>query len=276
MLEQARPLTAALRQLADSAIELLPSLLMAILLLVLGWVVARVLRAITLRSARTLNRGAQAVGLGGFVRTASLEGSTTRILASIIYWLVILFFLTAATRVLGLYVFAGWLDQLVGYLPNILSGCLIIFAGAILAGIARDATTAALPGLSEQQRMLAGRLVQGLTLVILLVVGLDQIGIDITVIITVLAVAIAAFLGGLSLAFSLGARAFVSNVIGAHYLDRDFDVGQRIRIAGLEGTILEVTAVAVILETADGRLTVPAHLFAEQATLVLTTGAAHG
>lgn len=276
MLEQARPLAAALRQLADSFVELLPSLLSAILLLIVGWLVARLLRALTLRSARTLNRGAQAVGLGGVARSASLEGSTTRVLASIVYWLVILFFLTAATRVLGLSVFAGWLDQLVAYLPNILSGALIIFAGGILASIARDATTAALPALSEQQRLLVGRVVQGLTLVILLVVGLDQIGIDITVIITVLGVAVAAFLGGLSLAFSLGARSFVSNVIGAHYLDRDLDPGQRIRIQGMEGTILEVTAVAVVLETAEGRLTVPAHLFADQATLVLAPGAENG
>lgn len=186
----------------------------------------------------------------------------------------ILFFLTAATNILGLKVFAGWLDQLVGYLPNVLSGCLIIVAGAILANIARDATTAALSSVTEQQRQLAGRLAQGLTLLILVSVGLDQVGIDITVIITVLGVAVAAFLGGLSLAFSLGARTFVSNVIGAHYLDRDFDEGQRIRIRDMEGTILEITSAAVILETKEGRLTIPAHLFAEETTLVLSKGGA--
>jgi len=276
MLEQARPLVAALRQIAGSFIELLPALLTAILLLVVGWIVARILRALTLRSANTLNRGVQAIGLGGFVRSTGVQGSTTKVVASIIYWLVILFFLTSATNVLGLSVFAGWLDQLVSYLPNILSGCLIIFAGTILANIAREATTAALPNLPEQQRLLAGRLVQGLALILLVIVGLDQIGIDITVIITVLSVAVAALLGGLSLAFSLGARTFVSNVIGAHYLDRDFSEGQRIRIRDMQGTILEISAVAVVMETDEGRLTVPAHLFAEEATLILAAEPHHG
>ena len=276
MLEQARPLVTGLRQIADSFMELLPALLTAILLLVVGWITARVLRALTLRSAHSLNRGAQAVGLGGFVRSTGVQGSTTQVLASIIYWLVILFFLTAATNVLGLRVFAGWLDQLVSYLPNILSGFLIIFAGTILANIAREATTAALPTLPEQQRMLAGRLVQGLALVLLVVVGLDQIGIDITVIITVLSVAVAAFLGGLSLAFSLGTRTFVSNVIGAHYLDRDFSEGQHIRIRDMQGTILEITVAAVVMETEEGRLTIPAHLFAEEATLIMATEPHHG
>ncbi|SLN63259.1 mechanosensitive ion channel family protein [Oceanibacterium hippocampi] len=269
MLDQIRPLAASLRQIADAFLQHLPSLISAILLLLVGWLVARLLRGLTLRSAHTLNRVSQAIGLGGFVRSIDAQGSTARVLASIIYWLVILFFLTAATNVLGLSIFAGWLDKLVGYLPNILSGLLIIFAGFILATIARDATTAALPNLSEQQRKLIGGLVQGLTLILLVVVGLDQIGIDITVIITVLAVTVAAGLGGLSLAFSLGARIFVSNVIGAHYLDRDLNPGQRIRVRDMEGTILEITSVAVIVETADGRLSIPAHLFAEEVTLTL-------
>ncbi len=276
MLEQTRPLAAGIHQMADSFLAMLPSLLFAIVLLVVGWLVARLLRALTLRSARTLNRGAQALGLGGWLRNVHLPGTTTQVLASIIYWLVILFFLTAATRVLGLAVFSGWLDQLLGYLPNILSGLLIIFAGAILANIARDATTAALPGLAESQRLLAGRIVQGMTLIVLLIVGLDQIGIDITVIITILAVVVAALLGGLALAFSLGARTFVSNVIGAHYLDRDFSPGQRIRIRGMEGTILEITPVAVVVESGQGRLRIPAHLFAEEVTEMLGSGERHG
>ena len=273
MLEQMQPLTSGLQRIATSFIDLLPSLISAILLLLAGWIIARILRAITLRSANSLNRGAQAVGLGGVARSVDSQGSTARVLASIVYWLVILFFLTSATNTLGLRIFAGWLEQLVSYLPNIFSGCLIIFAGVILANIARDATIAALPTLSEQQKLLAGRLVQGLTLILLVVVGLDQIGIDITVIITVLAVTFAAFFGGLSLAFSLGARTFVSNVIGAHYLDRDLTAGQKIKIQDIEGTVLEITTAAVIVETKEGRLSIPAHLFAQEVTLILAKGA---
>lgn len=276
MLEQTRPLTDGLAQLASSVVSILPALLTALALMLVGWLIARLLRALTLRSARTLNRGVQAIGLGNLAHEIGSHQPTIRVLASIVYWLVILFFLAAATNVLGLSTFAGWLDRLVSHLPNILSGVLIIFVGAILARIARDAVMATLPSLTAQQRSLLGRIVQALTLTILVVVGLDQIGIDITVITTVLAVAVAAFLGGLSLAFSLGARTFVSNIIGAHYLDRDYHEGQRIRIRGMEGTILEITSVAVLLDTADGRLAVPAHVFAEDAALILTPEADNG
>lgn len=275
MLEQAQPFAASVRAIVDAMVGLAPSVISAVLLMLLGWLVARGLRALTLRSGRTLNRGAQAIGLGGVARDG-VRGSTTRVLGNVVYWLVMLFFLTAATRVLGLVVFASWLDRLAGFLPNILSGCLIIFAGVILANIAKEATEAALPGVGEQQRLLAARAAQGLTLTLLLIVGLDQMGIDITVVSTVLAITVAAFLGGLALAFSLGARTFVSNVIGAHYLGRDFAPGQRIRFDGAEGVILEITSVAVVIDSADGRSTIPAHLFAEKVTMILNAEAQHG
>lgn len=67
----------------------------------------------------------------------------------------------------------------------------------------------------------------------------------------------------------------MSNVIGAHYLDRDFAAGQRIRMGDMEGVILEITAVAVMVETADGRAAIPAHLFAENSTTILTVEAQH-
>lgn len=268
MLEYVQPFADDIQAIIRNLIALAPAIVGAILLMLLGWIVARILRSLVMRSGRTLSKVAQSAGLATVARDG-VRGSTMRIVGSVVYWLIILFFLTAATRTLGLTVFSDWLDRLAGYLPNILSGCVIIFAGAVFANIAKDATEAALSSIGAGQRELAGRVAQGLTLTILLIVGLDQIGIDITVIITVLAVAVAAFLGGLSLAFSLGARAFVSNVIGAHYLDRDFVVGQRIRIDGMEGVILEITSVAVIVETADGRATIPAHLFSEQATMIL-------
>lgn len=85
MLEHAQPVMTGLRQVAGAFLDLLPNLLTAVVLLAIGYLAARILRAFTLRSARTLNRGAQAIGLGGLVRSAGVQGSAAQVLASIIY-----------------------------------------------------------------------------------------------------------------------------------------------------------------------------------------------
>jgi small-conductance mechanosensitive channel len=216
--------------------------------------------------------------LGVLIRTPiwNMRESTIRVIGEIVFWIVILVFLTAATNVLGLQMFAGWLDRLVGYLPKILSGILIIFAGVVLANIAKDSVLATFGGLTESQRQFLARAAQIATLTILAIVGVDQIGVDITVVVTAFAIALASLLGGLSIAFGLGARGYVSNLIGAHYLGRDFQEGERIRISGIEGTILEITSVAVILDTNEGRMTVPARLFSEEAVLLVAGERGHG
>jgi len=124
--------------------------------------------------------------------------------------------------------------------------------------------------------MFLARAAQVVTLTVLAIVGVDQIGVDISVVVTMLAITLAGILGGLSIAFGLGARSYVSNLIGAHYLGRDYREGERIRINNVEGTILEITSVAVILETSEGRLTVPARLFSEEAVLLFAGERGHG
>jgi len=196
--------------------------------------------------------------------------ASVEIVGSILFWVVILFFVASATQVLGLSVFTEWLKDLVGYLPTLLAGALIILAGALFSGLARDVTVAALPTLPEAQRLLVGRVVQVSILVTAIAVGADQIGIEITFLVVLAAVVTSAIVGGVALAVSLGARAYVANLIGAHYLRQAFGVGQRVRIGEVEGTILELTTISVVLETDEGRVTIPGKVYNEEPIVLLT------
>jgi len=51
-------------------------------------------------------------------------------------------------------------------------------------------------------------------------------------------------------------------------------VGQRIRVAGHEGRILELTPHSVVLETEDGRVSVPGRVFSEEAVVLVARGGA--
>jgi hypothetical protein len=84
-----------------------------------------------------------------------------------------------------------------------------------------------------------------------------------------LGVSSAALLFGFTLAFGLGARTLVSNLIAAHHLREVLEPGQEIRIGDWEGTVLEVSATAVVLDTQEGRTSVPAKLYQEQAVVML-------
>ena len=259
----------AFAQIAARLTEYIPSVLGAALLLLAGWVVARLLRGVAIRGIGILELLLGRVFRGSGVSTPALPSRSVHIVGSILFWVVMLFFAAAATQVLGLSVFTAWLKDLVGYLPTLVAGALIILAGVLLSGLARDVTIAALPALPERQRLLLGRIVQGILLMAAVVVGADQIGIRVTFLVILAAVVAGAAIGGIALAVSLGARTFIGNLIGAHYLRQAFGIGQRVRVAGYEGNIVDLTAVSLVLETEEGRVTLPGKVFNEEPILLV-------
>lgn len=255
------------RRLSDS----LPDLIGAVLLLFAGWIAARVLRALTVRLIHLLDHTWRRLARHG--QRPGLLSASAEVLGSIVFWVTILFFLTAATQVLGLNAFLGWFHRVVAYLPTLLTGVLIVLAGFLLSALVRDVVTTTAP-LGDHQRALLGRSAQLVILITAVVIGADQIGLKVTFLVVMVTVLVSALLGGLALALSLGARTYVSNLIGAYYLQHQYRVGQMLRLGGYEGRILEFTATAIVLETADGRVNLPAKIYHEQ-PIVLLMGAPH-
>jgi Mechanosensitive ion channel, conserved TM helix/Mechanosensitive ion channel, beta-domain len=258
----------------DAVVTYLPSILGAVVLLLAGWVIARLLRAITVRSVLLLDTLLSRVTKTAGVERLRMARSST-MLGAIVYWIVLLFFVTAATHVLGLQSFTQWLARLLDYLPTLAAGVLIVVAGYVLSRFLADLVQATATRLAPPQRNALARVAQGVVLVTAVLVGADQIGIQVTFIAILVGAIVAAAVGGVTIAVSLGSRDYVSNVIGAHYLRQAFEVGQRIRVAGHEGRILEVTVTSVILETDDGRVALPGRVYHEQ-PIVLIARNAHG
>lgn len=259
--------------LADRLSENLPNLIGALLLILGGWIIGRLLRALTVRLIHLLDRTIRRLTTRYGDRPGILSASAD-VLGSIVFWVVILFFLTAATQVLGLDAFLGWLNRVVAYLPTLLTGGLIVLAGFLLSALVRDVVTTTAP-VGDSQRILLGRVSQLVILVTAVVIGADQIGIKVTFLVIMVTVLASALLGGLALALSLGARTYVSNLIGAHYLCQQFRTGQTVRVGAYEGRILEFTATSMVLETADGRVNLPGKIYHEE-PIVLLMGGQHG
>ncbi len=251
-------------------VEFLPTLIGALVILAAGWLIARVVRSVGIRSAHWLNRFLDRRLGPDRARYLRVSNAGVKLLGDVTFWVIILLFVTAATRVLGLEAFSAWLDRVVAYLPTLLAGGFIILVGLLVGSLAHDLTFAAVASAGMPHAALSGRCVQAAILMTALVLGLNQIGIDVTLLTTLIAILVGAAVGSLALAFALGAGSFVGNLIGAHYLQQHYRPGQQARIGEVEGEILELTPVSVILATEQGRVMVPAKVVNDQPTTLLS------
>lgn len=263
---------------ADRLRAVLPDIAVAAALLLAGWIVGRLLRALTTRLLTAWN-DRLAAGVGRLFGSRDLESSVrrgtadrvfARAVGSFVFWATFLFFATAATEALGLSVVSALLSGLTSYLPQLLAGAVIVLFGALLGGVVRGAATAAASRAGVPNAAVIGRLAQVVVVTLSTIVAFDQLGLDVTFLIVVIAVVAGALLGGAALAFGLGARTSVSNILGAHYVMRTYRVGQRVRIGEVEGQIAEITPTGVLVRTGDGRVLIPAKDFNEQVSVLLT------
>jgi len=267
-------IAAVAAEMLDRGLQLVPAVFGAVLLLVAGWILARVLRAVAQRAFVLLDALVTRMlpASSGRVRLGRSGG----VLGAIVFWIVLLVFTTAATRVLGLETFATWLGRLLDNVPTLLAGALIVVAGWVLSRFASELVLAAAARVDPAQRVILARATQVAILTVAILVGADQVGLKVTLLVILLAAVAVPIVGGFTLAVSLGAREYVANLIGAHYLGQTFELGARIRVAGFEGRVLEVTATSVVLETDEGHVTLPGRLYNEEPIVFIARGRSGG
>jgi len=262
-------ITKNVERFVEGIVSFLPGFLGALLLLITGWLLAKILRSLILRLGSGLDRLSQTVGLERRVHWLRTKWPVSRIVAGIVYWLVLLFFIVAAAESLGLPGLAHWIARGIGYLPNLFAAGIILLIGYALAGFARDILTTAQASLGGDQAEILGRSIHALVLTVAVLVAADQLGVDVTLLASLVTIGVAAAAGGLAFAFGLGAGSTVDNLIAARYVRKTYRVGDRVRVKEVEGEILEITTTAVVLDSASGRILIPAKLFSNEASTLM-------
>lgn len=248
----------------------LPAILGALLLILAGyligrlfaWIVRRLVSALLTRIARGPVRGA--------IESSGAAKQIPTVIAAFVFWVVLVFFIAAAMETLGLPVVTASLSRIAYYLPNVLAALVIVFAGLIIGRMLGSAVARGASGAGMTLSATVGTTVRWTVILVAVVVAMEQVGIQADILIVIVAVVVGTALAGAGLAFGLGARTAVSNIIASHYITQWYRVGQTIRVAGMEGKIIETTPTAVFLAGAEGRVMIPARTFSE-ATSVLVT-----
>lgn len=264
---------ASLRETLDTASAMLPMVLTAAALVLAGWLIGRLVSWAARRGiAAIVTRLAKQPALAGAMESSGAATQLPRVVGAFTFWVVFVLFLAAAMETLGLPVVTASLSRAANYLPNVLAALLLVIAGIVGGKIVGNAVTRAATASGMALGSVIGNTVRGTIVLVAIVVAIEQVGIQADLLVVMVAVVVGATLAGAGLAFGLGARSAVSNIVASHYVAQAYRVGQTVRVGGVEGKIIQITPAAVFIATAEGRVLVPASLFSE-ATSVLVTEA---
>jgi hypothetical protein len=201
------PIRTSLHQIG----EFLPRVLLAIGILVVGWLFAKAIRFAIVKTLRAFNFNVvtEKAGVDRFLQQGGGELDATGVLGVLTYWLVILAALMIAFNSVGLANVTELLGRVVLFVPRVMVAVLIIAFGAYFARFVGNAVTTYCRNVGMGDAGLLGRLAFYAILVFVVLIALDQLGLgDIirqTFLILVAAVALGLSLG-VALAFGLGGQ----------------------------------------------------------------------
>lgn len=259
----------------QSAAQYTPGLVGAAAVLLLGYVLARLARRAVRILANASNRFLGRQLSAGPMEAVRLSPLMITLLAEVLFWVVVVVAATLAVRIAGFGMIAQWLDRLAIYLPNLVAAFVILVVGFLLSVFIRErlAPQDEAPGMPSRWAWLAPA-IQGLVIALALLIGLDQMGIDVGLLVALTVVAAAGVTLTLGATFALGARQHAANLIGVRSARAQISVGQWLRIDGVEGQVVEFSTTQIVLDTEQGRVLLPGHFLDERVATILYRDAA--
>jgi len=208
MLEPAR---AFLHQVGD----LLPRLILALLLLLVGYFVARLVRFVVVKGLRAGNFHvlSDRAGIDGFLRDGGVGADTTEIIGLLFYWVVILASLVIGFNGLGLNYITDLLVKVLLFLPHVMVALLVLAFGAYFARFIGNAVCAYAKKLRLQDAELLGRLAQYAILTFVVLIALDQVNIGGDIVRQTFLIVLAGVVLALALAFGIGGKDWAAELL---------------------------------------------------------------
>lgn len=268
-MEWSQSLLAAMSALWAPIAAFIPRLFGALLVVAIGFVVAKVLDALLSKGLAKigLDRLVTGTGTTKLLGRAGIRAPISILIGKVVYWFVLLIFLVSAAESLGLARVSATLDMLALYVPKVFGAGLILLAGVLLAQLVSGLVRGAAEGVGLEYAGGLGRIAQGLVIIISISVAIGQLEVKTELLNYVIAIALISVGLAVALALGMGSRELVSQILAGIYVRELYGVGQRVRIEGLglEGEIEEIGTAKTHLLTDDGeRVSIANRVLLEQ------------
>lgn len=193
----------------------IPKLIAAALLILAGWLVARLVRVAVRRLLYTMRFKSlvHSSGLEYVLLHADIKITVTELLAGLSFWVVMLVVVVMVSNSLGLYAVADLFNRIVLYLPNVFVAIIVLVLGSLVGRFINRMTFTWLNNMGIKNAIQFSTGAQYAVYLLTLFIALQQLGIGGTLLTSAFIILFGAICLALALAFGLGGKEWAAGVI---------------------------------------------------------------
>ena len=254
--ESTNALVHSFSEISAQIIALAPKAIAAVVVLFVGYIVARLAAkaAAALLERVGLQRAAEKSGMVRSMKQVGFERSVPQIVGVIVFWLLMCVFLVASFDILGLPAVTSAIQQVLDYIPKLLVATIVVVLGLLLASFLKGVIAASADRLGVGYAAQLATACYWVLALMTFIAAFDQLQIQFKLLNEAILIAFGAIALALGLSFGLGGRDVMAGILAGYYVRQRLQSGDRVSIAGYEGSVREVGPVATIIETEEGGL----------------------
>jgi hypothetical protein len=193
----------------------LPRIIGALLVLLIGWIIARVVKRLSVRGLKLIrfNYLTEKSGIERFLEQGGVKVSSIDLIGTLIYWIIMLVVILATLNSLQLTAASTLFNQIMLYIPNIIVAVLILVIGIYFARLVSQALVTSLKSMGEKTASVIGTIANYAIIVLTVFIILGQLNIAGSIVNNAFIILFGALCLALGLAFGLGGKEWASKII---------------------------------------------------------------
>ena len=215
-------LTRSFQELGVGLLGFLPNIIVALIIFVVGWVVAVLLSHVVAHvvGALKVDNALKSANFDEVLGRAGIRLNTGHFLGELVKWFVIVVFLVATLDVLGLTQVNAFLQNVVlAYIPQVIAAALILLIAAVIAEALRKAVIHGAKAAGIDAAGLLGGLTKWAVWIFAILIALSQLGIADFFARTLFTGVVVALAIALGLAFGLGGQEAAARMLERMHKD---------------------------------------------------------
>ena len=205
----------------DGVLLTIPGILVAIILFVIGWIVASILGRVVAEIVKAIkvDKALEGAGVGEVLRHGGVQLNSGVFFGALVKWFVVVAFLITSLEVVHLTQVTEFLSEVLMYLPNVIVAAIILIATAIVADFARRVSSGAAQAAQVSSAGLVGTIAKWAVWVLGFLTAFYQLGIAAPFMQVLFTGFVAALSLALGLAFGLGGKETAARVLDKTWHD---------------------------------------------------------
>ena len=252
-------LMAILQDLLSGFVAVVPNLLGALAVFIIGLVVSKVAARFVRRILMTIGADKLAERLNEIeiVYKSNIQLVPSTLLSKVVYYFLLFIFVIAATDILNMPVISQLMGEILNYIPVLISALAVFVIGLLISDFLKNVVKTTCDSLGIPASGMISSVVFYFLFLNITMIALSQARIDTEFIQDNISILLAGVVLAFAIGYGFASRNIVANFLASFYNMGKINVGDTIGIEGVKGRVRSMDSSSIVLEVEGREVLIP-------------------